>query len=186
MTTSPPILKQRDEQPYVAIPISVALKDWDQALALVPELFGWMGQKDITPAGHLFYRYWTIGDLDAAFELEVGIPVESVAVGDGRVIAGSIPAGTYANIVHTGHPDGVLEALPALEAWAEREGIDLDKRQVDDTKVWGGRFEFYLTDPAVEPDLEKWSIEIAFLLKNADAEAREPHPRRADQAVIKS
>jgi hypothetical protein len=37
-------------------------------------------------------------------------------------------------------------------------------------EVWGGRFEFYLTDPAEQPDREKWSIEIAYLLRDDPAE----------------
>jgi hypothetical protein len=36
-------------------------------------------------------------------------------------------------------------------------------------EVWGGRFEFYLTNPAEHPDLEKWSTEIAYQVRDNTA-----------------
>jgi hypothetical protein len=33
-------------------------------------------------------------------------------------------------------------------------------------EVLGGRFQFHLTDPAEQPDLERWEIEIAYQLRD--------------------
>jgi len=30
--------------------------------------------------------------------------------------------------------------------------------------AWGARLEVFLTDPRVEPDIERWQTELAFLL----------------------
>jgi hypothetical protein len=30
--------------------------------------------------------------------------------------------------------------------------------------MWDARIEFYITDPAVEPDPKKWKTELAFLV----------------------
>jgi RNA polymerase sigma factor (sigma-70 family) len=73
--------------------------------ALVGEVIGWLSRQGIEFAGAPFFRYWTIGDMDREFDLEVGVPVASVVSGDERVIAGFIPSGSYATMVHFGHPD---------------------------------------------------------------------------------
>ena len=175
MTTSEPKLEHRSGQPYVAIPIRVPMKEWGKTTVLVPEIFGWLEQKGIEPAGTPFYRYLVIGDMDmdgdAPFHLEVGVPVARAVCGDGRVVAGAIPGGSYVTLVHHGHPDRLVESCALLESWAAEQGLAWKNRREGADEVWGGRFEFYLTDPAVEPDLEKWSTEIAYLVKD-DAATR--------------
>ena len=88
-------LESREPQPYVSIPISVTLRDWERANALVPEVLSWLQVRGHAPASAPFFRYWTVGDLDVPFDLEIGFPVQDVVPGDGRVRAGEIPAGTY-------------------------------------------------------------------------------------------
>lgn len=164
-----PTVEIRAEQPYVAIPIEVALKEFGGANALVGETFAWLGGRGIEPAGAPFFRYSMIGDMEGRFEIEVGVPVAIAVPGDGRVIAGSIPAGRYATLVHTGHPDRLVHAHAALQEWATSRRLDLQRSRQGDDEVWGGRFEFYLTDPAQQPDPEQWSTEIAYLIKGNDA-----------------
>ena len=182
-----PTIQYRPEQPYVSIPISVTLREWGKANALVPEIIGWLTARGLPMIGAPFYRYRAIGDLDRPFELEVGVPVSTTVPGDGpadgpgdgHVIAGSIPAGTYAVFVHHGHPDRLRDSLSMLEDWVRAQGLACDKAVVDDREVWAGRFEHYLTDPAVEPDLDRWSIEIAYLLCQERLSARPPGRARA-------
>jgi DNA gyrase inhibitor GyrI len=130
-------------------------------------VFEWLGQKGVECAGQPpFFRYWVIGDMDNKFELEVGVPVRNAVSGDGRVIAGSIPGGTYATLVHTGHPDRLIHSLTALQDWGISQGLEWNNRREGNDEVWGGRFEFYLTNPAEQPDLEQWSIEIAYQVRD--------------------
>jgi effector-binding domain-containing protein len=105
-----PKVEVRAEQPYVAIPIKTTLREWGRANALVGEVFEWLGQKGVEPAGPPFFRYWVIGDLDNKFEIEVGVLVRSAVSGDGRVISGSVPGGSYATLVHTGQPDRLVRS----------------------------------------------------------------------------
>lgn len=98
-TTYEPKLEQRAERPYVSIRTQVTLKEWSKANALVSELFAWLDKKKIAPAGAPFFRYWILGDEDRRFHLEVGVPLEWMHRGDGRVQAGTVPKGTYATIV---------------------------------------------------------------------------------------
>jgi effector-binding domain-containing protein len=158
-----PNLEHRAEQPYVAIPVEVTLREWGRANALVPEIFEWLGRNGLELAGPPFFRYWVIGDMDTEFSLEVGVPVARPVDGDGRVIAGSIPAGTYVPYVHHGHPDKLFETQEALESWAKSNGNEWQNRVEDGAEVWRGRFLFFLTNPEVEPDLNNWETEIAFL-----------------------
>src|SRR5207247_5925227 len=115
------------------------------------EVIGWLGQKGLDLAGPPFFRYWVIGDTEQEFDLEVGAPVARAVPCEGRVIGGSIPAGSYATLVHTGHPDRLVRSLATLEEWAARQGLAWSSRRRGDEEVWGGRFEFFLTDPAEQP-----------------------------------
>ena len=163
--TNEPVAGICAEQPYVSIPLEVTLKEWGRANALVEEIFAWLEDKGVQPSGAPFYRYFVIGDTDKNFKLEVGVPITSPMFGDERVITGTIPAGKYATLVHYGHPDHISNSFTVLEEWAKEHEVEWDNQMEGDKEVWGGRFEYYLTDPAVEPDLEKWSTEIAYKIK---------------------
>ncbi|PPK67456.1 GyrI-like domain-containing protein [Actinokineospora auranticolor] len=151
-----PALETRPEQPYVSIAIEAPLSEWGKVNALVPEVFDWLARRGVPPVGALFYRYHSVAD--DVLSVEVGVPVATPQEGDGRVRAGSKPAGTYAVLVHEGHPDRIRDTFAKLDDWAHREGVEWDL--VDG--VWAGRFESYLTDPAEEPDLGKWRTEVAY------------------------
>ncbi len=158
-----PTIEVRPEQPYLAIPVEVAMREFDPAIAAIDDLFSWLGQRGIAPAGPLFFRYHALGDMDMAsrFRIEVGVPLAAVEPGDEGVVPGVITAGRYATLVHTGDPDRLVEAHAALQAWAAARDLRVER---SDDDVWGGRFEFYLTDPADQPDRSRWSTAIAYLL----------------------
>lgn len=160
--TKTPTIEVRAEQPYLAIPVEVALKEFDPAIAAIDEIFSWLGQRAIDPAGPLFFRYLTIGDMDGRFPIDVGVPIAAAVPSAGRIVPGVIPSGRYATLVHTGHPDRLVTAHAALQDWAAEQGLAVER----DGGAWGGRFEFYLTDPAEQPDRERWSTEIAYLLRD--------------------
>ncbi|HWM07205.1 MAG TPA: GyrI-like domain-containing protein [Actinophytocola sp.] len=157
---SEPTVVQRPEQPYAAIAIRATLREWGEVNALVPEVFEWLARQGTQPAGALFYRHRIIGGMDEKFTVEVGVPVAAPPAGDGRVVAGAKPAGRYVVATHHGHPDGIAASHLALVEWAGRAGIALAK----DGEEWLGMFESYLTDPAVQPDPDKWETELAYLV----------------------
>lgn len=157
---SEPTVLERTEESYVAIPIRATLREWGEVNALVPEVFGWLARRGIQPAGALFYRHRVVGGMDEKFSVEVGVPVASPVEGDGRVVAGAKPAGRYVVATHHGHPDGIAATHEALVDWAAREGVELARRGSE----WDGMFESYLTDPAVQPDLNQWETELSYLV----------------------
>jgi effector-binding domain-containing protein len=80
------------------------------------------------------------------------------------VLAGVLPAGRYATLRHTGHPDALLGVTAALLEWAGKEGLAWDVTSTPDGDRWAARLEIYETDPAVEPDMTKWTTQLAFRL----------------------
>jgi effector-binding domain-containing protein len=151
---------ERAAQPCVAIPVRATLRGWGTVNALVPEVFAWLSDRGIPPAGPLFYRYRVIGDADEEFEVEVGVPVAAPVAGDGRVQGGAAPAGRYAVRVHHGHPDEMARTHRELLAWAQEQGSPA----LREGERWAGVFEYYRSDPDVEPDPAKWETEIAYLV----------------------
>lgn len=111
-----------------------------------------------------FFRYWIIGGEEKRFQLEVGAPIEREVAGDDRLRASRVPAGSCATVVHVGHPDRLEKSLARLEGWIENRGLQVAPHTRNGEVVWDGRFEFYPTDPTVEPDRERWEIEVAYLL----------------------
>ena len=54
--------------------------------------------------------------------------------------------------------------IAELLAWAEREGLRFAKEDTPSGELWECRLEVYSTDPAVEPDMNKWETTLLFKL----------------------
>jgi effector-binding domain-containing protein len=159
-----PEIVERPEQPYVAVRSVVSMRTLGSTLPpLLPEVFGWLGQHGHQPAGPPFWKYDVI-DMAANLVVEVGVPVVAPVSADGRMMAGVLPAGRYATVVHVGHPEGLQAATGALLEWADRQGLKWDMREAADGEHWGCRLEEYLTDPAEVPDMAHWETRLAYRL----------------------
>jgi effector-binding domain-containing protein len=155
---------ERAAQPYAAIRAQVTMRTLGTVLpALHPRVFAWLGERGIPPAGAPFWKYNAI-DMDRGLEVEVGVPVAAAVDGDDQVLAGVLPPGRYATLRYTGHPDGLLGATASLLKWAEEQNLTWDTRPAPDGERWGARLEIYETDPATEPDMSKWTTQLAFRL----------------------
>jgi effector-binding domain-containing protein len=155
---------ERAAQPYVAIRAQVTMRTLGTVLpALHPRVFAWLGERGIPPAGAPFWKYNAI-DMDRNLEVEVGVPVAAAVDGSDQVLAGVLAPGRYAALRYTGHPDGLLGATASLLKWAEEHNLTWDVRPAPDGERWGARLEIYETDPAVEPDMSKWTTQLAFRL----------------------
>ena len=157
-----PEVQQRPAQVYAGIPATVTMATFPQAADTgFPEVFGWLAEHGITPAGPPFIRYHVI-DMAAELEIELAVPVDAPVAGSGRVRSGLLPGGRYVTLLHTGHYDGLMGANAALQDWAAQQGITLASSP--DHRSWPGRVEYYLTDPSAEPDPARWQTEVAFLI----------------------
>jgi effector-binding domain-containing protein len=152
------------ERPYVAIPASITMATLGTVVPpLNGEVFGWLAANGIAPAGPPFWRYNVI-DMARNLEVEAGCPVAEPVSGDGRVVAGVLPAGRYATLRHVGHPSTLVAATGELLDRAAAIGLKWDMVASAAGERWGARLENYLTDPATEPDMNKWVTELAFRL----------------------
>lgn len=163
---SAPKLEQRPAQPYVALRRTVSLQELGSVLPpLHDEVMQWLVNQGLTPAGAPFFRYLVM-DMDADhFTVDVGWPLATPVTTTTPLIADFLPAGQYGVILNTGPFNDLVGAHYALLAWGEEQGIAW--QTADEGKAWGARIEFYITDPAEEPDPQKWETEVAFLVAAA-------------------
>jgi len=158
-----PEIEQRAAQPYAGISAWLPMADLGSIAHRIPEVFGWLGARGIAPAGAPFFRYHVI-DMSRQLLVEAGIPVASAVGDEGDVRGGTLPAGRYAVMTHTGAPETLVAATAALLDWAKAQGLSFDVAETDDGERWGCRIESYLTDPAEQTDMTKWQTELAFRL----------------------
>jgi len=157
-----PKLENRNAQRYLGIRTQAAVSELPTVIPqLHQEVYTWLKQQGVAPAGVPFIRYYVI-DMEAKLDIEIGVPVTSTLPGDSRVQARVLPAGRYATLLHTGNYVDLVSANAALLAWAEKNGIEWQMQG----EVWGARIEFYIKDPGNEPNPEKWETELAFLTVN--------------------
>jgi effector-binding domain-containing protein len=165
-----PQIQQRDHLPYLAIRREVT--DGVPAVAdtAFPQLFAWLGQHGVDPAGPPFIRYLEVDHEGEPLEIEVAAPVadEAEPDKDGPVRADTLPAGGYATLVHTGpyrHDDvpDLGDAQAALRSWTEQQGI-VTGRPSERGSSLAGCVEHYRVGPPLEADWTKWETELGYLV----------------------
>ncbi|HEX6759286.1 MAG TPA: GyrI-like domain-containing protein [Propionibacteriaceae bacterium] len=157
-----PIIETRMDQPYAAIPVKVRMEELGSVVPpLTGQVYGWLAARGITPSGPPFWRYIVV-DMDNELELETGVSVASPVEANGEIRAGVLPAGRYATVLHTGHPDTLVTATRDLLEWAAERGLEWDS----DGTTWGCRLEEYLSDPQEVPDMREWQTRLAFRLRD--------------------
>jgi effector-binding domain-containing protein len=160
-----PIIVDRPAQPYVAVRGLITMQTFHKIADRFPEVFGWLAAHGIEPTGAPFFKYNVI-DMDRELELEAAVPVAEAVEGDSEVFGAVLPAGRYTTLTYRGHPEELVEVTGGLLAWAEEQGIEWDMAPSDRGDVWAARVEFLLTDPSVEPDMNKWETQLAFKLRD--------------------
>jgi GyrI-like small molecule binding protein len=99
-----PQIQERDALPYLAIRCQVT----DGVPAVVdrsfPQLFAWLGQHGVDPAGPPFIRYREVDHAGEPLEIEVAAPVANGTPqgDDAPVRPGVLPAGRYVTLLHAG------------------------------------------------------------------------------------
>lgn len=138
-----------EETPILFMRRRVEATEIPTALAeLLPAVYGYAAKANIALAGPPFCRYcdWSPGGLT----LEAGMPVAVAAPGEGDILAGTLPAGPAASVIHTGPYEQLREAHTAVERWLAEQAL----------KPASDPWEVYLTDPGQEPDPAKWQTEV--------------------------
>ncbi len=161
---SEPTIVEREEQPYAGVGATVRLRAIGEAFPwMMGELAAGLARLGVAPTGPPFLRYNVI-DMEGDLQIELGIPVAAPIPADEGLIAGVLPPGRYASVIHTGPYDALMGANAALQAWADREGLRWGVVETPVGDRWDSRLEIYLTDPEAEPDPATWRTEVAYLL----------------------
>lgn len=166
MTATEPIQPTVVERPamqYAGMRRNVTMSTFNEIADRIPELFVWLDGKGIAPAGPPFLRLNVI-DMANELEVEAGVPVAEDVFSEDPVFGGVLPAGRYVDYTYIGHPDGTIDATAAVLAWADEQGLTFDRRSSSDGDVWGCRLMLLLTNPADEPDPQKWATGLLFRL----------------------
>ena len=161
MAAQPNII-QRTEQPYVAIRALVTMQTFGEVMpGLHPEVRSWLRSRSVEPTGQPFFRFNVI-DMERQLEVEAGFPVAAPMTGQDRVIAATLPAGRYATLWYTGHPDELVGATRTLLDWAASQGLAWDVASAPEGERWGCRLEICHDKPG--QDMSEWETELAFKL----------------------
>ncbi len=185
-----PHIAERPSQPYVALRAGCDLSSIGRDLPpLMSVLARWLAERGLAPSGPPFWKYdvlaATTSESGASCDMvvEVGWPVEAPVPAEGDVVGGTLPGGSYATLRHQGHPAELYGATGYLLAWADREGVAWDKRDVGASEHWGARLEVYLSDPTTEPDMSCWETELAFRVAQAQPAGKATSHTRSDSAA---
>jgi effector-binding domain-containing protein len=162
--TTEPKIEYRAELPYAGIRTQISHQEMGSGIIpqLHDEVLAWIEQQEVNPAGPPFMRYYVINMADK-MDIELGWPVAKILTGNGRVNADVLPAGHYASLVYTGIANGI-KGNSVLIGWADENGLVWDRWDDENGDAFASRVEFYLTDPADEPDMSKWETEVAIKL----------------------
>ena len=154
MTSSAaPHLDDLTEQPTAVIRGEVSM---DQLPAFFDRSFGELAavlaNQGVTPRSAAFAKY--DGAPTDVARLEVGFVVDGPLEPTGDVVAGTLPGGRVATVVHHGGFDGLGEAWGALFAWVTDQGM------TPGAQMW----EIYLTEPSPDMDPAELRTELVLTL----------------------
>jgi len=147
-------VKDVESQPMVSIRTQCHAAEIGATLnEILPEVWAYLRKNDVNPAGPPFTRYH--GFDDNKVDIESGMPVVRSLPGEGRISSGELPAGTVASTMHVGPYEKLPEAHDALHVWMREQ-----KRESA-----GPQWEFYWTDPGMEPNPSKRKTELLWPIK---------------------
>lgn len=160
-----PKIIERPVQAYVGIRAELTLAEVAKAVdGKFPKLFAWLAERLIEPSGAPFLRYHRI-DMAKTLDVEFGVPIALHVEAADEVRRGTLPAGSYAVLIHEGPYDGLVSANAALIQWAKQHDIALDSTPTPEGEQFACRLETYLTDPRQERNSAKWQSEVAIKLR---------------------
>ena len=99
-----------------------------------------LSAQGVAVAGPAFGRFR--GPIGATVDVEVGFATDRTVQPNGAVVAGSLPGGRVARLVHAGAFDRLGSSWERLRTWIEGQGLSA----ADD------RWEVYLTQPSPAAD----------------------------------
>lgn len=160
-----PKIDERTAQHYVGIRTQVPMSEMGSGIIpqLHSEVMAWLNQKGVKPSGAPILIYHVI-DMANKLDIEMAWPVAKALENDGKIHAGTIPAGRYGSVLYTGDYSGLMEANRVLIDWAKDNNVAWERWDSPTGDAFAARYETYITDPGNEPDPAKWETEVAIKL----------------------
>ena len=156
-----PKIDQRPKLNYMGIRTIAPFEDMPKAIDRISrELTTWVSENNVKTSGPPFLRFHVI-DMRGFMDISFCFPVRKALPQDGDIKADYIPAGRYASLIYSGEG---IPANRALIEWVRAQGLDFDRWDTEQGDNFRGRYETFLTDPAVEPRQSEWKIEVAIKL----------------------
>lgn len=155
--TLPTVVKRRATN-YVGIAEAVRIPFQKAIDRNVPKLVSWLADKGIDNPGPLLFRYNTI--IMPELEMEFGFVPGKKMRGEGEIVAGVLPAGSYATLTHIGHYRHLMDATGVLIDWARGKGLRFDASKGRAGERFASRFELYPNGPMDEPDPDRWETQL--------------------------
>lgn len=118
---------------------------------LFSEINNFMDENNITSdlAPIVIYHFWS----DTLVDIEAGIQIkDSIEDKNSRVKLNYIATGNYVTATHYGVYERIPETYFSINEWMRKNEV----------QVIGPPWEVYITDPALEPNPEKWQTQINF------------------------
>ncbi len=110
-----------------------------------------MDEKDIEMEDSplVIYHFWS----DSIIDIEAGIPIrDSIFIEDKAIKLNKINSGNVVTAIHYGPYERLIETYNGINEWMRRNEVF----------VTGPPWEKYITDPATEPNPDKWQTGIYF------------------------
>jgi len=146
--------REMPAQPFLFVQAKVARSEIAKAIADgLGKVFPYAMKAGLPIAGRPTARYLTSGP--GLLDMQVGVPMATVAPGQGEVQAGELPGGSIAVAVHAGAYDQLGDTYAAIERWMEANRY----------RGGGAPWESYVTDPGDVPDVKDWRTEIYWPLE---------------------
>jgi effector-binding domain-containing protein len=156
-------IEDREAQPTVHVRTTVPVTELMGAQgAALAAIHAFLSERGVAPAGAPYVRYHTFGGDET--DVEVGVPVAAPVSADGRVTAGTLPAGAVAVLVHMGAHDTLGESYERLSAFVKESDREpagtgwesyhwIDLTQAPDPASWPAPTDWRtdLVQPVSEP-----------------------------------
>jgi effector-binding domain-containing protein len=163
-----PTFTEREAQTYAGLRKRVARDELAETVpAALAEVAEFLSGHSISPEGPPLVRYLIVDYNVDEVEVDIGLPVSVPSLPEhARILRRTLPAGTYATVIHAGDYAKLVDTTAALLEWAKQRSVRWAVR--DDHKVthWEGRVEHYRVGPPRETEPRSWRTEIAILVSD--------------------
>lgn len=85
-------------------------------------------------------------------DVEAGLPITQAHATRGDIVGGTLPASKAVEAVHIGSYDTMQRSYEEIAGWMAEHSL------IPSHEMW----EFYLSDPAQEPDPNQWKTRIVW------------------------